>query len=49
MKILYITTAYTLKNSSAAIRNNALVKGLIQIGHEVDVVTINNGITINVI
>lgn len=40
MKILYITTAYTLKNSSAAIRNNALVKGLIQIGHEVDVVTI---------
>ena len=40
MKILYITTAYILRNSSAAIRNNSLVNGLIELGHEVDVLTV---------
>lgn len=39
-KILFITTAYVLKNSSAAIRNNSLVKGLVSLGYEVDVVSI---------
>jgi len=39
-KILYITTAYILKNSSAAIRNNSLVKGLVELGYEVNVYTI---------
>ena len=39
-KILFITTAYVLKNSSAAIRNNSLVKGLVELGYEVDVYTI---------
>lgn len=40
MKILYITTSYILKNSSAAIRNNSLVNGLCELGHEVDVLTV---------
>ncbi len=39
-KILYITTSYTLKNSSAAIRNNSLVKGFTELGYEVDVYTV---------
>lgn len=39
-KILYITTSYILKSSSAAIRNNSLVKGLVELGYEVDVYTI---------
>lgn len=39
-KILYITTSYILKNSSAAIRNNSLVKGLIELGYTVDVYTV---------
>lgn len=39
-KILYITTSYTLKNSSAAIRNNGLVKGLVSFGNIVDVYTV---------
>ena len=39
-KILFITTAYILKNSSAAIRNNSLVKGLVNLGYEVDVCTV---------
>lgn len=43
MKILYITTLYTRVNSSAAIRNNALVKGLTELGHEVYVHTVDWG------
>lgn len=39
-KILYITTSYILKNSSAAIRNNSVVKGFTQLGYEVDVYTL---------
>jgi glycosyltransferase involved in cell wall biosynthesis len=39
-KILYITTDFFLKNSSAAIRNNSLVKGLTICGVDVDVITI---------
>ena len=39
-KILFITTAYILKNSSAAIRNNSLVRGLIDLGYDVDVCTV---------
>lgn len=39
-KILFITTSYILKNSSAAIRNNSLVKGLVELGYTVDVCTI---------
>lgn len=39
-KILYITTSYTLKNSSAAIRNNSLVKGFTELGYDVDVYTV---------
>lgn len=39
-KILFITTAYILRNSSAAIRNNSLVKGLVDSGYEVDVCSI---------
>lgn len=42
MKILYITNYYSLRNSSAAVRNNALVKGLIENGHEVDVLTVRH-------
>lgn len=40
MKILYIASLYDLKNSSAAIRNNSLVKGLLALGHIVDVWTV---------
>lgn len=40
MKILYITTSFTIKGDSAVIRNNALVKGLIENGCEVDVYTV---------
>lgn len=43
MRILYITSLYTRINSSAAIRNNALVKGLIELGHKVYVQTIDWG------
>ena len=39
-RILFITTTYILKNSSAAIRNNSLVKGLVDLGYVVDVCTI---------
>lgn len=39
-KILFITTSYLLNNSSAAIRNNSLVKGLVELGYEVDVYTV---------
>lgn len=39
-KILYITTSYLLKNSSASIRNNSLVKGLIELGYNVEVYTV---------
>lgn len=39
-KILFITTTYVLKNSSAAIRNNSLVRGLVDLGFMVDVCTI---------
>lgn len=40
-KILFITTSYILKNSSAAIRNNSLVKGFIELGYNVDVYTVD--------
>lgn len=40
MKILYITSLYDLKNSSATIRNNSLVKGLLDLGCVVDVWTV---------
>ena len=40
MKILYVTNFYTFRDSSAAVRNNALVKGLLELGREVDVLTI---------
>ena len=39
-KILFIATAYILKGSSAAIRNNSLVKGLVSLGYDVDVCTV---------
>lgn len=39
-KILFVTTAYILKGSSAAIRNNSLVKGLVDLGYVVDVFTV---------
>ncbi len=42
MKILYITNLFGIKGSSAAIRNSALIKGLVQNGHEVDVLTIKH-------
>jgi hypothetical protein len=38
-RILFITTSFEQKANSAAIRNNALVKGLIEIGHDVTVLT----------
>ena len=40
MKILYISDSYTQRGNSAAIRNNALVKGFIDLGHSVDVLTV---------
>lgn len=39
-KILFIASAYILKNSSAAIRNNSLVKGLVDLGFDVDVCSV---------
>ena len=39
-KILFITTSYEQKNSSAAVRNNGLVKGLISLGCDVTVLTV---------
>lgn len=38
-KILFITTSFEQKANSAAIRNNALVKGLMEIGHDITVLT----------
>ena len=38
--ILYVTTSYLLKNNSASIRNNSLVKGLLELGYNVDVYTV---------
>ena len=38
--ILYVTTSYLLKNNSASLRNNSLVKGLIELGYNVDVYTV---------
>ena len=40
MKILYISNFYSYRDSSAAVRNNALVKGLLELGHHVDVLTV---------
>lgn len=40
MKILYITTSFDLKGNSASVRNSALVKGLLENGNIVDVLTI---------
>ena len=40
MRILFITSSYTPKGNSAVIRHNALVKGLIQNGCDVDVYTV---------
>lgn len=45
MNILYISNFYTIRNSSAAIRNNSLVKGLIELGHNVDVLTVRQSET----
>lgn len=45
MKILYISNFYVLRNSSAAIRNNAFVKGLVELGHQVDVLTVRQSDT----
>ena len=45
MKILYISNFYTIRNSSAAIRNNAMVKGLTELGHQVDVLTVRQSET----
>lgn len=44
MKILYITTAFD-NLESAAVRNNSLVKGLSDLGHIVDVLTIEHPIS----
>lgn len=43
MNILYVSSFVYRKNSSAAIRNNKLVEGLIELGHSVDVFTIDPG------
>lgn len=42
-KILYIASYYDVKNNSAAIRNNSMVKGLTECGCEVDVETVEWG------
>ena len=42
MKIAYITTGNLYMNTSANIRNLALIKGLEQLGHEVRVVCFEN-------
>ncbi len=39
-RILYLTTAFLQKSNSATVRNNSLVKGLIELGNSVDVATI---------
>ena len=39
--ILFITTSYEQNNSSAAVRNIGLVKGLVSLGHEVTVLTVD--------
>ena len=41
MKILYIATQVEVINSSAAIRNSALIKGLGELGHDIHVETID--------
>ncbi|MDB4723735.1 hypothetical protein OAF55_03225 [Akkermansiaceae bacterium] len=40
MKVLFITSSYTTNGNSAVIRHNALVKGFIQMGCDVDVYTV---------
>lgn len=40
MNILYVTTLFDQKASSASIRNNALVKGLLMLNHNVTVLTV---------
>lgn len=40
LKILYISTLYEVANSSAAIRNNSLVKGMRELGYAVDILTV---------
>ena len=42
MRILYITTFFDIVGSSAAVRNYALVNGLLENGHFVDVLTIKH-------
>mgnify|MGYP003385873107 FL=1 len=42
MNILYVSSFVYRKNSSAAIRNNKLIEGLISAGHKVDVHTISH-------
>ncbi len=42
MRILYLSTHCNRKGSSAAIRNSALIGGLMELGHSVDVVTLKN-------
>lgn len=42
MKILYISSLIFQKSSSAAIRNVGLVKGIVDLGHEIDILTIEN-------
>ncbi|WP_448820811.1 hypothetical protein [Cetobacterium sp.] len=42
MKILYVSSLIFQKSSSAAIRNVGLIRGLIQAGNEVDILTINS-------
>jgi len=41
MNILYVSSFVYRKNSSAAIRNNKLIEGLVSIGNKVDVLTID--------
>ena len=40
MRVLYITSHFDVFNSSAAVRNTALVYGLLANGHCVDVLTV---------
>lgn len=42
MKILYISSFIYRKNSSASIRNNKLIEGIVELGHSVDVITIKH-------
>ena len=42
MNILYITNLFGVIGSSAAVRNSALIKGLVRNGHTVDVLTIQH-------